>query len=147
MMDAMYWLVLLIVLVVIEIITLGLTTIWFAGGALAAFVLAMLDVSPVIQWAVFCVVSLVLLFGTRPWALKFFNGQKQEKTNVDSLMGKTAVVTAEICNLEGRGEVFVNGLIWTARTEEDSEIIPKDAHVEIIAVEGVKLIVRKKKED
>ncbi len=145
-MDAMYWLILLIVLVVIEIITLGLTTIWFAGGALAAFILAMLDVSPGIQWAVFCAVSLVLLFATRPWAMKYFNGQKQEKTNVDSLPGKTAVVTAEICNLEGRGEVFVNGLTWTARTQKDSETIPKDAHVEIIAVEGVKLIVREKKE-
>ena len=63
-----------------------------------------------------------------------------------SLLGKTAVVTAEIHNLEGRGEVFVNGLTWTARTEKDSEVIPKDAHVEIIAVEGVKLIVREKKE-
>lgn len=145
-MNAMYWLILLIVLVVIEIITLGLTTIWFAGGALVTFILAMLDVSPVIQWAVFCAVSLVLLFGTRPWALRFFNSQKQEKTNVDSLLGKTAVVTAEIHNLEGRGEVFVNGLAWTARTEKDSEVIPKDTHVEIIAVEGVKLIVREKKE-
>lgn len=145
-MNAMYWLILLIVLVVIEIITLGLTTIWFAGGALVTFILAMLDVSPVIQWAVFCAVSLALLFGTRPWALRFFNSQKQEKTNVDSLLGKTAVVTAEIRNLEGRGEVFVNGLTWTARTEKDSEVIPKDAHVEIIAVEGVKLIVREKKE-
>lgn len=145
-MNAMYWLILLIVLVVIEIITLGLTTIWFAGGALVTFILAMLDVSPVIQWAVFCAVSLALLFGTRPWALRFFNSQKQEKTNVDSLLGKTAVVTAEIHNLEGRGEVLVNGLTWTARTEKDSEVIPKDAHVEIIAVEGVKLIVREKKE-
>ena len=145
-MNAMYWLILLIVLVGIEIITLGLTTIWFAGGALVTFILAMLDVSPVIQWAVFCAVSLALLFGTRPWALRFFNSQKQEKTNVDSLLGKTAVVTAEIHNLEGRGEVFVNGLTWTARTEKDSEVIPKDAHVEIIAVEGVKLIVREKQE-
>ena len=145
-MNAMYWLILLIVLVVIEIITLGLTTIWFAGGALVTFILAMLDVSPVIQWAVFCAVSLALLFGTSPWALRFFNSQKQEKTNVDSLLGKTAVVTAEIHNLEGRGEVFVNGLTWTARTEKDSEVIPKDARVEIIAVEGVKLIVREKKE-
>ena len=142
-MNAMYWLILLIVLVVIEIITLGLTTIWFAGGALVTFILAMLDVSPVIQWAVFCAVSLALLFGTRPWALRFFNSQK---TNVDSLLGKTAVVTAEIHNLEGRGEVFVNGLTWTARTEKDSEVIPKDARVELIAVEGVKLIVREKKE-
>lgn len=78
-MDAMYWLILLIVLVVIEIITLGLTTIWFAGGALAAFVLAMLDVPPVIQWAVFCVVSLVLLFGTRPWALRFSTARNRRR--------------------------------------------------------------------
>lgn len=145
-MDAMYWLILFIVLVVIEIITLGLTTIWFAGGALVAFVLAMLDISPVIQWAAFCVVSLALLFGTRPWALRFFNSRKQAKTNVDSLIGKTAIVTAEICNLEGRGQVFVNGLTWTARARSDSEVIPKDTRVEIMAVEGVKLIVREKKE-
>ena len=65
---------------------------------------------------------------------------------MDSLLGKTAVVTAEIHNLEGRGEVFVNGLTWTARAENDSEVISGDVPVEIIAVEGVKLIVRKKKE-
>ena len=145
-MDMIGWLVAFVILIGIEAATMALTTIWFAGGALAAFVLAMLDVPPVIQWAVFCVVSLVLLFGTRPWALRFFNSQKQEKTNVDSLIGKTAVVTAEIHNLEGRGEVLVNGLTWTARAENDSEVISGDVPVEIIAVEGVKLIVRKKKE-
>ncbi|NBK92956.1 NfeD family protein [bacterium 1XD21-13] len=143
-MNAIYWLILFIVLLVIEIITLGLTTIWFAGGALIAFVLAMLDVSPVLQWAVFCVVSLILLFATRPWAVRYFNNQKKEKTNVDSLIGKTAVVTSEIRNLEGKGEVFVNGLTWTARAEEDSLIIQEDTHVTVAAVQGVKLIVRLK---
>ena len=143
-MNAIYWLILFIVLLVIEIITLGLTTIWFAGGALIAFVLAMLDVSPVLQWAVFCVVSLILLFATRPWAVRYFNNQKKEKTNVDSLIGKTAVVTSEIRNLEGKGEVFVNGLTWTARSEEDSLIIQEDTHVTVAAVQGVKLIVRLK---
>ena len=143
-MNAIYWLILFIVLLVIEIITLGLTTIWFAGGALIAFVLAMLDVSPVLQWAVFCVVSLILLFATRPWTVRYFNNQKKEKTNVDSLIGKTAVVTSEIRNLEGKGEVFVNGLTWTARAEEDSLIIQEDTHVTVAAVQGVKLIVRLK---
>ena len=143
-MNAIYWLILFIALLVIEIITLGLTTIWFAGGALIAFVLAMLDVSPVLQWAVFCVVSLILLFATRPWAVRYFNNQKKEKTNVDSLIGKTAVVTSEIRNLEGKGEVFVNGLTWTARAEEDSLIIQEDTHVTVAAVQGVKLIVRLK---
>ena len=145
-MNAMYWLILIIVLVVLEIITLGLTTIWFAGGALAGFVLAMLNVSPVIQWAAFCVVSLILLFSTRPWALRYFNSQKKEKTNVDSLLGKTAVVTSEIRNLDGEGEAVVNGLAWTARSEEDSETIPEGAHVVITAVIGVKLIVKRKEE-
>ena len=145
-MNAMYWLILIIVLVVLEIITLGLTTIWFAGGALAGFVLAMLNVSPVIQWAAFCVVSLILLFSTRPWALRYFNSQKKEKTNVDSLLGKTAVVTSEIRNLDGEGEAVVNGLAWTARSEEDSETIPEGAHVVITAVKGVRLIVKRKEE-
>ena len=104
----------------------------------------MLDVSPVLQWAVFCVVSLILLFATRPWAVRYFNNQKKEKTNVDSLIGKTAVVTSEIRNLEGKGEVFVNGLTWTARAEEDSLIIQEDTHVTVAAVQGVKLIVRLK---
>lgn len=145
-MDAMYWLILIILLVVIEIITLGLTTIWFAGGALAAFVLSMLGVHPVIQWAVFCAVSLLLLIFTRPWALRCFSEQKKEKTNVDSLIGKTAVVTAEICNLESRGEVIVNGLTWTARAYGSAGTIPEHARVEIMAVEGVKLIVKEKEE-
>ena len=143
-MNAIYWLILFIILLVIEIITLGLTTIWFAGGALVAFVLSLLEVSPVVQWAVFCAVSLILLFATRPWAVRYFNNQKKEKTNVDSLIGKTAVVTSEIRNLEGKGEVFVNGLTWTARTEEDSLVIKENTHVTVTAVQGVKLIVEVK---
>lgn len=145
-MAAMYWLILLIVLLVLEIVTLGLTSIWFAGGALAAFILSMLGVPAVIQWAAFCVVSLVLLFATRPWAVRYFNDQKKEKTNVDSLIGKTAVVTSEIRNLEGKGEAFVNGLTWTARTADDSAVIAENTHVVILAVEGVKLIVEKKED-
>ena len=141
------WLAAFIVFIGIEIPTMALTTIWFAGGALIAFVLAMLDVSPVLQWAVFCVVSLILLFATRPWAVRYFNNQKKEKTNVDSLIGKTAVVTSEIRNLEGKGEVFVNGLTWAARAGEDSMVIEEDTHVTVTAVQGVKLIVEVKKED
>ena len=145
-MAAYAWLILLIVLLVLESATLGLTTIWFAGGALAAFILSMLEVPPVIQWAVFCAVSLVLLFCTRPWAVRYFNNQKKEKTNVDGLIGRTAVVTSEIRNLEGKGEVFVNGLTWSARTEDDSVILAENTHVVILAIEGVKLIVRKKED-
>ena len=145
-MSAIYWLILIIVLVVLEIITLGLTTIWFAGGALAGFILSMLGVSPVIQWAAFCVVSLILLFCTRPWALRYFNNQKKVKTNVDSLIGKTAVITAPVSNLEAKGEAVVNGMTWTARSADDAVAIPEGTQVEILAVQGVKLIVKKKEE-
>ena len=145
-MAAIYWLIVFIVLLVLEIATLGLTTIWFAGGALAAFILSMLGVSATAQWVVFCAVSFVLLFATRPWAVRYFNDQKKEKTNIDSLIGKTAVVTAPICNLEGRGEVFVNGLTWTARTRNEAAVMEEGTHVVILAVEGVKLIVEKKED-
>ena len=145
-MDALYWLLLFIALLIVEIITLGLTTIWFAGGALVGFALSLAGVIPTVQWAAFCAVSLVLLFATRPWAVRHFNSQRREKTNVDSLIGKTAVVTTEVSNLEAKGEVFVKGLTWTARTTEDSAVIPVGAHVLVKAVEGVKLIVEEKKE-
>ncbi len=145
-MNAVYWLILLVVLIILESVTLGLTTIWFAGGALAGFILAMLGFSPAIQWAVFCVISLILLFSTRSWALRYFNNQKKEKTNVDSLIGKTAVVTSEIRNLEGVGEAVVNGLTWIAQSAKDSETIPEGVPVEITAVKGVKLIVKQKEE-
>ena len=65
---------------------------------------------------------------------------------MDSLIGKTAVVTSAVSNLEGQGEAVVNGLTWTARTADDSVTIPEGAHVEITAVQGVKLIVKRKEE-
>ena len=139
------WLVLLAVLLGIEIATMGLTTIWFAGGALIAFLLSLFQAPLWSQIAVFIVASIVLLIFTRPIALKYMN-KGVEKTNVDSLIGETAVVTADIHNLEGRGQVFVNGLTWTARAEREEETIPKDTQVEIVRVEGVKLIVKKKEE-
>ena len=141
------WLVVFVACIAIEIITMGLTTIWFAGGALVGFFLSLAGVVPTVQWAVFCAVSLVLLFATRPWAVRHFNSQKKEKTNVDSLIGKTAVVTAEVSNLEGKAVAYAKDQTWKARTTEDTAVIPVDARVLVKAVEGVKLIVEEKKED
>ena len=135
------WLGILIVLLLIEIFTLGLTTIWFAGGALLAFVAAELGAPLPVQIVLFLVVSLVLLIFTRPVALKYFNA-KRTKTNSEGLIGKQAVVTQAIDNLDGVGEVTVNGLVWTARTEDFSGSIEKGKTVTIIAIDGVKLIVR-----
>ena len=141
-MDAMVWLITLAVFLVVEAITAGLTTIWFAGGALVAAIVAYFGAGVVVQLLLFLVVSVVLLVFTRPLAVKYMN-KDLEKTNVNSLLGKTAVVTQEIDNLAQTGQVRINDIEWTARTFDNSIKIPKDAVVEIEEVQGVKLIVKK----
>ncbi len=143
-MEAMYWLIGVVALLAIELLTMGLTTIWFAGGALAAFAVTLLGAGRGIQILVFLVVSFVLLFFTRPFAAKFFNGQR-EKTNAESLVGKEAKVVAEINNFDQKGTVVVDGMEWSARTEDDS-VISIGNKVEILEIKGVKLIVKMKGE-
>ena len=143
-MEPVYvWLIALIAFVVIEIATMGLTTIWFAGGALVALVLAMFNTSFYVQLGAFFVISIILLVGTRPLAIKFFN-QKREKTNVDSMIGKQAIVVAEIDNLREEGQVILNGMEWSARAYEEGKIIPTGAVVEVKEIRGVKLMVVEK---
>ena len=144
-MEAICWLAVLIVLLVIEIATLGLTTIWFAGGALVACIAALLHASIWVQIVLFLVVSVLLLLFTRPVAVRYMN-KNRTKTNVDSMAGKEAVVTEDIDNLKAQGVVQVNGLEWTARAENNQDVIPKGSVVEVTRVDGVKLIVRKREE-
>ncbi|MDD2978943.1 MAG: NfeD family protein [Hespellia sp.] len=141
-MNGLSWIVLFIVLIIIEIFTMGLTTIWFAGGSLVAFVLSLLGLSLPIQVIAFVVVSVALFLVTRPIAMKYFN-KDRVKTNVESLLGKTALVTENIDNIHATGKVEVNGLEWTARAEEDGLVIEKNSVVEILKIQGVKLIVKK----
>ena len=144
-MEAICWLAVLIVLLLVEIATLGLTTIWFAGGALVACVAAFLHASIWVQIVLFLVVSVLLLLFTRPVAVRYMN-KNRTKTNVDSMAGKEAVVTEDIDNLKAQGVVQVNGLEWTARAENNQDVIPKGSVVEVTRVDGVKLIVRKREE-
>ena len=137
------WLIALVTFIVIEIATMGLTTIWFAGGALVALVLALVEVSFYVQLGVFLVISIILLVCTRPLAVKFFNG-KREKTNIDSIIGKQAIVVAEIDNLKEEGQVILNGMEWSARAYEEEKVISAGAVVEVKEVQGVKLMVMEK---
>ena len=93
-MDAILWLAAVVVLLVIEIATLGLTTIWFAGGALAALLMSVLGFGMPVQVVVFIIVSVLLLVLPRPIAVKYFN-QNRQKTNVESLIGQQALVPEE----------------------------------------------------
>ena len=142
-MNPIIWLVILIVLLVIEVITLGLSTIWFAGGALAAFIAALLGANVAVQVVLFLAVSIILLIFTRPVVMRMLNKHKTA-TNAESLIGEQAIVTQTINNLMGRGEVFINGLEWMARSQQDNDTIDKDTVVRILRIDGVKLIVERK---
>jgi len=133
------WLFLAIVLAVIEGLTLGLTTIWFAIAALIMIFVSFLPIPFVFQVLIFLAISAVLLFFTRPIAIKKFKAGK-EKTNVDSLVGKSALVTKQITEFD-RGEVKVNGQIWSARSE-DGSTLNEGTKCEVIRIEGVQAIVK-----
>lgn len=140
---AVVWLVILVVCLAIEIFTLGLTTIWFAIGALAATIGALCGLSLWVQNTMFVVVSLVFLFFTRPIAVKFFN-KDRVRTNAEGLIGKMGIVISEIDNLQGVGQITIGGQEWSARSLDDAVRFPIGAVVEITAIQGVKLIVKER---
>lgn len=144
-MQTMYWLVLFVILLIIEILTMGLTTIWFAGGALIAFVSGVLGFGTIVQMIVFVVVSVILLIVTRPIAVKYFNKERQ-KTNAESLIGQQALVLEDIDTLQSKGRVEINGQEWSAKTDEPDGRIEKNTVVVIDGIQGVKLIVRAREE-
>ena len=138
-MISIVWLVVLAILLVIEFLTLGLTTVWFAGGALIAFLVSLAGGPLWRQILLFLVISVVLLLFTRPLAVKYLNKNVQ-KTNVDSIPGQKGIVTVTIDNLKAEGQVTIRGMEWSARAKDDN-IIEKGKVVRVLSVEGVKLIV------
>lgn len=134
------WLISIIAFVIIEAVTSGLVSVWFAGGAVAAFISALAGASIITQWIIFVLSSALILVFTKPLIKKVI-GKSGEKTNIDANLGKITVVTETIDNLNQTGAVTLNGLSWTARSF-DGEIIPKDTKVIVEKVEGVKLIVK-----
>ncbi|MEE0883649.1 MAG: NfeD family protein [Faecalimonas sp.] len=144
-METIFWLILFVVLLIIEIFTMGLTTVWFAGGALVAFILAFAGLGLPVQIIVFLLVSILLLVLTRPIAIKFFN-QERQKTNADRLIGQRAVVLETIDTLHGTGRVEVNGMEWSAKVEDPIAVIEAGTVVSIEGIQGVKLIVKKEED-
>ena len=144
-MQTIYWLAIFVILLIIEIVTMGLTTIWFAGGALAAMAAGLIGFGTGIQILVFLVVSILLLVLTRPIAVKYFN-QERQKTNAESLIGQQALVLEDIDTLQSAGLVEVRGQEWSAKSDEPDGRIAKNKVVVIEGIQGVKLIVREKEE-
>lgn len=136
------WLALLILFGAGEALTVGLTSVWFAVGALGGLICAMAGTNIWVQIGVFLLLSAVSLALVRPLAKKFLT-PGYSATNADRVIGADAVVTQEINNLLGQGQVTVAGQSWTARSEDES-IIPVDTTVRVMRIEGVKLYVIQK---
>lgn len=139
------WVILLIAFIIAEIATMGLTTIWFAGGAAVALGISIAGGNVWIQIVLFIVVSLVLMALIRPYAKKRFN-IKRTRTNVDSVLDQTGIVVKRIDNLQAQGLVKIAGQEWTARSTDPDVRIEPGEEVIVDRVEGVKVIVRKKEE-
>ena len=137
--DSIVWLVLLIVFAVGEAVTVGLTSIWFAAGALGALITSTLTENLLIQIIVFLALSFVTLLLVRPLARKYFI-PRRVATNADRILGQEGIVTEDIDNIQGRGRVTIAGADWTARTEDDQPI-PAGSMVRVLRIEGVKVIV------
>ncbi len=137
----LFWLVVMVVLIIFEAATVGLVSIWFAGGALAALVSASLGAKPWLQLVLFLAVSAVLLLALRPIAKKLTRG-KDFATNVDANIGKLAIVVEPIDNLRGTGRVMIGSVDWTARSD-DGSVIAKGEKVRVLRVEGVKVCVER----
>ncbi len=134
------WLGILVLSILVEATTMGLVAVWFMPGALISLVLSLFDVGKPWQIAAFVVLAVVLLlFGRK--LFRPFN--KKEKTNTEALIGQIAVVTEQVCNVEGRGAAKLNGQEWSARAEQEDQALEVGDRVEVVDIRGVKLICRK----
>ena len=135
------WLVLLLLFTGAEAATVGLTSIWFAAGALCALIAALLGGPLWIQIALFLAVSALCLLAVRPLAKRHLNS-RVEPTNADRVIGEQAQVTEDIDNIRGKGAVVIRGVVWTARSE-DGLPVPAGALVKVLRIEGVKVFVER----
>ena len=140
---ATVWVVLMIGFLIVEGVAPGLVSIWFALGALAALISALLGAQVWLQALWFVLVSVLALVATRPLAKKYVNSRTQA-TNADMRIGQECIVTETIDKLRGTGAVSVAGKVWTARTDEPEKIIEEGTVAVVERIEGVKLIVKTK---
>lgn len=141
-MTVLIWLIIMIIFLIAEAVTVGLATIWFAAGALAAMAVCALGFGVFVQFLVFFIVSMVLLIFTRPFALKYVNPHKI-RTNYEDVVDKTVKITEKVDNINGTGTAVLNGQEWTARSKKDDEILEPGDLAKVVEVTGVKLIVVK----
>ena len=134
------WLIIAGIFLIVEIMTVGFLVFWLSIGALFAMITSFFTENIVIQTAVFVISSTILLFATKPFVKKFAENKNSIKTNVYSIVGKVGLVTKEINSIQSSGQIKVDGEVWSAIGENDSNI-PEGTQVEILEIKGVKAIV------
>lgn len=136
-----FWLIAAGIFFIIEMATIGFLVFWLGLGALLAMVTSFITDSILIQVLVFVITSTLLLIFTRPLVDKFIKIPKEIKTNAYSIIGKKGIVISKINNIEGTGQIKIDGEVWSAKsiTEED---IPENTEIEIIEIDGVKAVVK-----
>ena len=139
-MAAIIWIALIIIFAVVEIITVGLTSIWFAGGAVVALILSLLGCNEVVQVVAFLLVSIVLLCFTRPWAMKYVK-PRLVRTNYEEAIGQNVCLTEAVDNQKGTGTAVLKGQEWTARAAVDGETFEAGEIVSVKEIHGVTLYV------
>lgn len=142
---ALFWTIMIAGFIILEAATTQLVCIWFAGGAFAALITAMCGLNPWFQTTVFVITAALLLIFTKQFVRKL-KSKTPVKTNVDALIGQTAVVTEALSNLNSIGSVKVRGMIWSARSENGNDI-KEGSLVTVKEIDGVKLIVINKEEE
>ncbi len=136
------WLVLCGVFLIAEIFTVSFLLFWPGIGSFLAFITSLITDNIAIQIGVFVISTTLMILFTKPLVNRLFKNTNTTKMNSNSLIGKTAIVVKDINTLESKGQVKVNGELWSAFTS-DASIIEKGSTVIVEALEGVKLKVRK----
>ena len=140
----LFWTAAAVFFGIVEALTAGLVSLWFIAGAVVAAIAAALHWHWLVQAILFLAVSVVVLVFLRPVLAKRL--AKIQPTNADALIGKTALVTLTVDNIQGVGQVKVAGAVWSAISADDS-VLEEGTTVTVLEIRGVKLVVTKKEEN
>lgn len=136
---AILWLVLIVIFLIAEASTVTMISLWFAAGSLVAMIIALLQGAFWLQVTAFLAVSCILLALLRPLVRKYVT-PKLTRTNIDSVIGSTGLVTVAINNVAAAGQAKLGGMVWTARSTSGAEI-PEGTLIRVDRIEGVKVFV------
>lgn len=136
-----FWLIAAGIFFIAEIATVGFLIFWLGIGAVLAMIVSFFTTNLVIQTITFVLSSIILIIFTKPILSKYINTKSPVLTNSYSLLNKRGIVVSDINGIDSIGQVKVNGDIWSAKCEDDI-IIPKGTKVEILKIDGVKLIIK-----